>query len=94
MLIYTNTSCSYSVTEIREGVEDTLGFSRGTIAEAVSRLYEENRIQKTDDGQYRAIESREKLSRFARNMESAKRMFKRHSEYNTDSDDINEELAD
>lgn len=93
-LIYNKPARSYSVAEIYEELEDTLDFTRDAIEVGISRLYDENRIRKTTGEQYQAIDSREDLRRFARNMESAKRMFERYSENNADSDDTKEKSAE
>lgn len=92
--IYNNPSREYSVVEIQTGLDDVLDFTRDTIEEAVSRLYEEDRIQKTADGHYQAIESCEELRRFAASMESTKRMFQRYRDCNTDNDNTDEEAAE
>ena len=66
---------------------DELTLTQDTIEAAISRLYDENRIRQTVEGQYKAIESREELRQFASSMESTKRMFERYGGFNVDTDE-------
>lgn len=73
--------------EIRDELEDALDFTQDAIEKSVFRLYDEARIQKTAERRYKAIESRDKLRRFAISMKSAKRMFKHYGDGNADTDE-------
>jgi len=83
-LLYQDTNLGFTPAEIRE----ELDLPRGTVSGTLSRLHEERRIGKTNDGLYHGLDHREDLRRFAQSLVSLDMMLSRHIEAGIDPDDV------